>query len=245
MNGTFTKAGLQRGFLAAQPLALGIFVYGIAFGLLCIEARITLAESMTMSAVVYSGSAQVVAIQSVQSGQPPVGAALLGVLGTILLLNARYLLYGASIRPWLAQSPPHLAYPTLLMLGDGNYVLSMKRRLEGETDAGFILGSGLATFVPWVGGTAIGLTGTTYLVDPSKLALDFLLVAFSAAMGASMAKSKGDLPMVVTACLVSIALSQLSPGIAIFGAAVAACCVAAWLSTRVSAPATTEEKAAS
>ncbi|RVT89044.1 hypothetical protein EOD42_25640, partial [Rhodovarius crocodyli] len=34
------------------------------------------------------------------------GAALLPLLATVLLMNARYLLYGAAMYPWLGGAPP-------------------------------------------------------------------------------------------------------------------------------------------
>ncbi len=67
----------------------------MAFGLLAREAQFTLAEALAMSGFVYSGSAQLVAVNAMRAGGVPGGAAMIAVAGTILLLNARYMLYGA------------------------------------------------------------------------------------------------------------------------------------------------------
>lgn len=217
----FSLAGIRRGFLAAQPLAVGVLVYGIAFGLLARQAAFSLAETLLMSGIVYSGSAQLVAVDAMRGGIPS-SAAILAVAGTILLLNARYLLYGASLRPWMGAVPAWQAYPTLAVLGDGNWILAMKAHGEGERDAGFVFGSGMAMFVPWLAGSGAGLAAGGLIRDPSALALDFLLIAFSAAMGVGMFKGRSDLKVVLAAlAAAAIADRYLIAGSAILCAGLA------------------------
>ncbi len=126
---------------------------------------------------------------------------MIAVAGTILLLNARYMLYGAALRPWLQGASSWTVYPALAVLGDGNWILSMKAHAEGERDAGYVLGSGLAMFIPWLGGSWIGLSAGGLIRNPDALALDFLLVSFSAAMGVGMFKGRGDLKIIGVAVL--------------------------------------------
>jgi predicted branched-subunit amino acid permease len=183
---------------------VGVLVYGMAFGLLAREMQISLSEALLMSGLVYSGSAQLVAVNAMAGGLVPEAAAALTVVGTIMLLNARYLLYGAAMRPWLGDVPAWKAYPTLAVLGDGNWMLSMKAHAEGERDAGFIFGSGFAMFIPWLGGTWIGSAARSLIQNPSVLALDFLLVAFSAAMGVGMFRGRRDLKVIIAAALAAV-----------------------------------------
>jgi predicted branched-subunit amino acid permease len=228
----FTSAGVRRGVMAAQPLAIGVFVYGMAFGLLALKAGISLSEALLMSGLVYSGSAQLVAVSAMGDGLVPAGVAMLTVAGTILLLNARYLLYGAALRPWLGGEPGWKAYPALAVLGDGNWILSMKAESEGETDAGFVLGSGIAMFLPWLGGTWLGSAAGSLIRNPSALALDFLLVAFSAAMGVGMFRGRGDIKTVAAAAVAAVIADRfLIAGSAILCAGLSGGLVA-WFSFR-------------
>jgi predicted branched-subunit amino acid permease len=223
---------MRRGALASQPLAVGVLVYGMAFGLLAREVQISLSEALLMSGLVYSGSAQLVAVNAMGGGLVPQGAAALAVVGTIMLLNARYVLYGAALRPWLADVPAWKAYPTLAVLGDGNWMLSMKAQSEGERDAGYVFGSGFAMFVPWLGGTWIGSAARSLIQNPSVLALDFLLVAFSAAMGVGMFKGRSDLKAVIAAALAAILADRfLIAGSAILCAGLAGALIA-WFTFR-------------
>jgi predicted branched-subunit amino acid permease len=65
-----------------------------------------------------------------------------------------------------ADASPRCAYSSLYFLGDGNWVLSMKAHANGESDAAFVLGSGVAMFVPWVGGTLLGSIANEWVADP-------------------------------------------------------------------------------
>ena len=202
----FTAAGLRRGLSRAQPLAVGVFGYALAFGLLASDASLSVLEAALMSAVVYSGSAQVATV-----GGLATGAGIAAAVATVLMLNARYLLYGASLRPWLGQVSAGRAYATLYFLGDGNWLLSMKANAEGETDAAFIFGSGVAMFLPWVGGTILGSMAGNWIANPAHLGLDFLLVAFCAAMAVDLFKTRADLWPAGIALVVSLACDRYAP----------------------------------
>src|SRR5688572_483788 len=188
----FTWNGVRRGFRVGQPLGIAAFVYGVAFGLVARQASMSVAEALLMSAVVYSGSAQLAAVSVIgqSTSWPSVNLWLIAV--TIIIVNARYVLYGAAMRPWLGSVSSLRSYGSLFILGDGNWILSMKAHADGERDAGFFLGSGLAMFTPWLAGTLVGAWIGSLVPNPKALGLDFLLVAFSAAAAVAMSKSRND-----------------------------------------------------
>jgi predicted branched-subunit amino acid permease len=206
--------GVKRGFLRAQPMSVGVFVYGLAFGLLAREAGLLLAEALATSMFVYSGSAQLAAASAIMgAGIDGGGAAGIGaIVAAILLLNARYLLYSAALWPWLSKTQARVVYPSLFVLGDGNWVLSMAAYNAGERDAGFVLGSGLASFLPWLLGTLAGATAGALLADPKSLGLDFLLVAFSAAMGIGLVRARIPWANVLSAALAALVVDRVAPG---------------------------------
>lgn len=220
----FTSAGIRRGFIAAQPLGLGVFVYGMVFGVLAATAELTVLEAVLMSAAVYSGSAQLAALQSWS------GAGLvLPLVLAVLMINARYVLYGAALRPWMGGLGPARVYPALFFLGDGNWALAMKEHAAGRDDAGFVLGSGIAMFLPWCLGTAAGHLGGGLVSNPAALGLDFMLVAFSAAFAVAMWRGRGDIAAALAATVVAIGLSFLVPtGWVIVGAGLASAVVGYW-----------------
>lgn len=203
----FSAAGVRYGFFAGQPLAPGAFVYGMVFGVLASERGLVWMEAVLMSVFVYSGSAQLAVLQGWSSA--PLIAPL---VATILVINARYVLFGASVQPWLAGATRPQALGSLFVLGDGNWALSMREYHAGYRDAGFILGSGLAMFAPWVLGTVTGHVLGHSIPSPAIFGLDFMLVAFAAAIGMGVWRGKSDLWPGVAAALVALALHRWLPG---------------------------------
>jgi 4-azaleucine resistance transporter AzlC len=222
---TFSAAGVRRGFVVAQPLAPGAFVYGMIFGVLASEKGLAWLEALLMSVFVYSGSAQLAALQG-WSSSPSIAA----LVATVLLVNARYVLYGASVQPWLAAGATRgQALGTLFVLGDGNWALGMREYHAGYRDAGFLLGSGVAMALPWVLGTLTGHVLGHSVANPARFGLDFMLVAFAAAIACAVWRGRVDLWPGAAAAVVAFALHRWLPGgWGIVGAGLAAGLVGAW-----------------
>lgn len=217
----FTRAGFRHGFVGGQPLAPGTFLYGVVFGVLASERGLAWLEAMLMSVLVYSGSAQLAALQG-WSAAPLIAPLVL----TVLLINARYVLYGAAVQPWLAGATRPQAFATLFFLGDGNWALSMREYHAGYRDAAYLFGSGVATALPWFGGTAIGHLVGGGIPHPTTLGLDFMLVAFAAAIAVNVFRGRADLVPGAAAVLAAIAFASWLPGWTIVGAGLAAGLVA-------------------
>jgi predicted branched-subunit amino acid permease len=232
---TFTRHGVRRGFIAAQPLAISVGVYGVTFGLLALASGLSVADALLMSTTVYSGTAQVAAVSALAHG-----AGLWLCVTTVVLLNARYLLYGATLRPWLGAAPPAASYGSLYVLGDGNWLLSMRAHEAGENDAGYVLGSGIATFLPWLAGTLLGGAAGHWIPGPRTLGLDFLLVAFCAAMMVGMLRARTGLWPALAAFAAAVAADRWAPpGWAVVVAGLAGAAVAGWRHGAAPRPAAT------
>lgn len=203
----FSAAGIRHGFVVAQPLTPGVFLYGMVFGVLASERGLTALQALMMSVFVYSGSAQLAALQVWSSS-----ATLVPLIATIVLMNARYVLYGAAIQPWLSQARPVQSATSLYLLWDGNWALAMRHYDAGYRDAGFVLGSGLASYLPWVLGTIAGHLLADSVPDPARWGLDFMLVAFGAAIGLSMWRGRSAVAPVVFAAAVGWAFHRFVPG---------------------------------
>ena len=205
-----TKAGIARGARAGQPLAVATFIYGIAFGLMAQQISLSLVEASLMSAFVFSGTAQLATLGILSEAGGAGGVGVAAIAATVLVMNARYILFSAALRPWLSGLSPGRVYGTLFFLGDGNWLLSMKAHDAGEQDAGFLLGSGVLIFAGWTAGTALGVTTGAIAPDPRVLGLDFLLVAFAGAMMLAMTKARADFLVIAAGALAAIAVGALA-----------------------------------
>ena len=186
------------------------FVYGLAFGSLAAGMGLSLLEAVLMSALVFSGSAQIAVVQIWQTTPGVIPVALI-----VLISNVRYVLMSAALRPWLANVPAWRTYSLLTIMVDSAFALGLRSRAEGNGDAGIILGSSLCSYGGWVIATALGFVFGRMVADPKIAGLDFVVIAFCIAAAAAMARqirTPRGLVAPVAAALVIVAVDRFAPG---------------------------------
>lgn len=94
------RQAFLHGAIAILPLSLAVAPWGLLAGSMAIEANLSAWEGQGLSAIVFAGAAQLVAIGMLKGG-----ANLLSILLTTLLLTSQHLLYGLSMRPLLSRQP--------------------------------------------------------------------------------------------------------------------------------------------
>ncbi len=203
----FTLRGGLRGARDVLPYMPSALAFGVVFGMAAREAGLSLLEAVLMSAIAFGGSAQLLVL-SIWTTPP----AILALVFATLAINSRFLLMSATMRPWYRRLPKRLAYPLLFFLVDAGWLLALRARERGEDDAAHLLGSGLMLYVGWVASTWIGHAGGALIGDPEAFGLDFLLVAFFAAILAATWKGAQDLWSWGTAAAVSLLAAWLLPG---------------------------------
>ena len=221
---SFTWDGFWRGVRDGMPLGVSIFAYGLGFGLVAAQAGFGIGKAVATSAAIYSGSAQLAAVNLLQTGS----ATLWALFATILVINARYILFGAALQPWLGQVGAPKAYGSLLLLGDANWMFCMRAIAAGETDRAYLAGTGAPMLAGWLSGTAIGAGAVSFLPEPQALGFDLMLPAFAAAMTTTMVRRGTDLVPVAVGAAAALAIAgTLGPAAAIIGAGLAGGAVAA------------------
>ncbi|MGH8249757.1 MAG: AzlC family ABC transporter permease [Steroidobacteraceae bacterium] len=212
---SFTPAGFRAGMIGVLVLLPSVALYGIAFGIMAATAGLSTAESVLFSGIVYAGGAQ---MASLEAWTEPVTFA--AVTLTTLAMNSRYLLLGAALQPRYGGLPPYLSYPTLFMMGDGNWMLQMREFERGRNDAAFLLGSGLVMWIVWLAATAAGHRFGVLLGDPERYGADFMLAAFFATMAVAFFRGAGrSLPLLVgVATAVGVERLLEGPWYILFGA---------------------------
>ncbi len=205
----FTRAGFELAFRRALPMSLGIFIYGMAFGITAVHAKFSVAQATAMSVLMFSGSAQLAAVGVLTAGWSSLIAVASTLFLTILVMNARYFLFSATLYPLMAGISPLRAYGSLFFLGDGSWLMTMKAHEDGCEDASFLLGASIGPYLAWVMGTLAGSFVSNLATDPKKLGLDFFLVAFAAAIFGGMFRGKSDLPTLLIAVPVALLAQPL------------------------------------
>ncbi|MEY7850553.1 AzlC family ABC transporter permease [Natrarchaeobius sp. A-rgal3] len=204
---TFSREGIRTGFATTVPIALGVGGYGIAFGVLANQAGLSVAEAALMSATVLAGASQIVAVE-LWADPIPVAA----VLFTVFAINLRYSLMGAALEPWFRQLSPKQIYGSLYFMADENWALTMRDLTSGSGRGAFLLGSGIAMWVFWVGSTIVGAVAGGVVGDPTRYGFDFILAAVFVALAAELWEGRSSLLPWLVALGVAVAAAELVPG---------------------------------
>lgn len=202
-----TPAGVRRGATMALPFCASSIVYGLAFGLMAAGVGLSTAEAVAMSALIFSGSAQVAVVQA-WSGQP----SLLAVFAMVVVANVRYVLMGAALRSWLAPLGPLKASLALLPLVDGSFALASRARAMGDNDAGLLVGSAIISYGGWIVGTGVGTMAGQLIPNPKAWGLDFIIVAFCAASAVTLVRNRTDIWPALAAILAVWLCELFAPG---------------------------------
>ena len=149
------------------PVMAGYLVLGAGFGILLRTRGYGLGWALAMSAFIYAGSMQYVAIDLLTGG-----ASLLTTAVTTLLVNARHLFYGISMLERYRAAGKYAPY-LIFSLTDETYSLVAAR--EDLTGAECFRIS-LLDQLYWVLGTALGSLAGAYL-DFNTTGIDFSLTA--------------------------------------------------------------------
>jgi len=206
--------------LAAAPIAIAVFVFGVSFGVLAVAAHLPAWSVVLMSVLVFAGSAQFAAIGVIAAGGSVLTAIFAGGL-----LNLRFVATGIAV----TQSLPggRLLRSLLAQLSiDESYALSARAGSPGRPDGKTLLVTGALLYVVWVIGTSLGALLGPVLGDPKRLGLDAAFPAGFVALLWPMLSGRHAVRCAVGGVAASLLLAPFTPpGIPLAGAAV----VGLWL----------------
>lgn len=203
----FTWNGVVAGAARSLLIAPSVCAFALAVGIMAASRGLTTPELALMSTWVAAGGAQMAMMQIWTEPLP-----LLSLVLTTLAMNARYILLGAALHPWLGKLPGWQIYPTLFTMGDGNWALSMREFYQRRVDAGFFLGSGVVLWLLWIAATVAGHLLGQVLSDPRQYGLDFMLAAFFATMAVTFFRAARGLTPLIVAVIVAILIERYVPG---------------------------------
>lgn len=208
---TTPRPPLSQFLLGARmfaPVAASIAVYGLVWGVLARQAGLSVGEVALMSALVFAGASQFVALDMWTPGALPVGAIVLAVA----IVNLRMLLMTATLQPLAASTSWPRALLAMHFVADENWALTMGELARGRGSLAFLVGSGVLAWVAWLASTLIGRLLGAAIEDPARYGLDFAFTATFVALLLGMWKGKSDVLPWVVAALAAIAASRLLPG---------------------------------
>ena len=137
---------MKKIFRDTLPVMAGYIVLGIGFGMLFASKGYGLLWSFLMSALVYAGSMQYLAVDLISGG-----ASLIAIGLATLAVNARHLFYGITMIERYRGAGLKKPY-MIFSLTDETYSLVC----EGKIDHKFFFGVSVLNHIYWVTGCCIG-----------------------------------------------------------------------------------------
>lgn len=185
-----------------MSVAVATGLYGISFGALSVVAGVSLAQTMALSLLLFSGGSQFALIGVVAAGGSPAAA-----VATAALLGARNTLYGAVVAPLLRVRGWRRLVAAQLTI-DESTAVAVGQRESSAARAGFWV-TGVGVFVLWNAFTLLGALAGDALGDPRAWGLDaaagaaFLALVWPR-LAARRAQVVAALAVVVSVCLIPV-----------------------------------------
>ncbi|WOD07156.1 AzlC family ABC transporter permease [Marinomonas sp. GJ51-6] len=171
-----TRQHMQRGAMVSMPMILGGVPFGLLFGSLASSYGLSPWFAVAMSAIVFAGSAQFVAL-----GLIAIHAPIWVIVSTTFIVNLRHLLYAADMVKYVKHLPMSLRFIMGFGLVDETYAAVRPMYQIGSVDEKtghkVYLGSFVAFYLMWNTTTILGVLSGELIPGMSEWGLEFAMVA--------------------------------------------------------------------
>ncbi len=134
---------------------LGIVPFGLVAGVSAASVGLPNLQAIAMSALVFAGASQLAGLQLIASGAP-----VFVILLTTFFINLRFMMYSASLAPFLARFSVGSRSLMAYLMTDQAYALSI-RRFVAEPEMPYkrlyYLGFAAPIWAVWMLATAVGV----------------------------------------------------------------------------------------
>lgn len=180
-----------EGAVDSLPMIVAAIPFGVLFGVLAPVNGVSAWVAVGISALVFAGSAQYVAMGLLASGTPAVL-----IVFTTFIVNLRHLLYSlALVIPFKNESRGKKLLLSFFLTDETFVTVNQRlhRGLPESRTVAYYLGSALFMYSNWQVCTWIGLWAGTSLTGIESLGLEFAMVTAFVAMMTPMFRHKKNI----------------------------------------------------
>lgn len=171
-SGAGFSLGVRQAVAAMPVMAL----FAVAYGAFAAQKGLSFLEASLMTALMFAGASQFVAAEAWSHPLP--AAAIVTLCVVTGIINLRFFLISASLRPWLGSLPARQTYPALAVLTEPGWLIALRYRAEGGGDAATLLGSGISLWLVWIAGSMAGFLVGSLVAEPQRYGLDVIMPVF-------------------------------------------------------------------
>lgn len=195
------------GVVLIAPAALAVIPFGLILGADAAAKGLSVAEVALMSATVFAGSAQFLAIDL---WTHPAAWAALGF--ATLLINLRHVLMGASLAGKLRRFGGAGRLVGVFFMADEVWALAERRALDRPLTPAFYAGVAGLLYGNWVLTTTAGALLGGLLEDTAAWGFDFAFTAVFIGLVAGFWRGRTTLAVAAASACAAVAAERLLPG---------------------------------
>lgn len=199
------RSHFLRGSKLGMPIFLGYMPVGMAFGVIAASIGFSVFQAVACSATALAGAGQFIALSVIKTGE---GVA--AVLAATTIVNLRYVLFGATMSPYLRGLTLPRQAILAFTLTDETFAVNIADRRQGLSTGTTMAGVGFIAWCGWVLGTFIGASLGSLIGDPSRLGVDFAMPAMFVALFVALAEDSRHIAIGLLAACIALALPALS-----------------------------------
>jgi predicted branched-subunit amino acid permease len=198
----FSPSEFRDGALSMLPAAVALAPFGIVCGVAAANAGVSAPAALGLSALVFSGAAQIVITELYAAGAP-----VLVIVATCFVVGLRLALYSAAVAPHVQALPARWRAILAYFVTDQGFAGSI-RRLHDSPDKGgassYFIGGGAMLWLGWQVADVVGYYAGQAI--PAAWSLDFAVPLCFIALLAPLLR---EAPAIVAAALAAVAVVVL------------------------------------
>jgi 4-azaleucine resistance transporter AzlC len=202
-----TREEFRAGVMTIAPLELAATPFGLIFGAAAVKAGLSPAEAILMSATVFAGSAQFLAVGLWSHPAP-----WLWLGFAVLLVNLRHVLMAASMALKMERFQPWQRWLAAFVLADENWAMAERRAVSRPLTPAFYAGMGVTMYVWWLVATTVGTIAGSFIPQPERFGLDFAFPAVVICLVLGFANNWRAAPVVAASAVVALLTNRFVEG---------------------------------
>lgn len=199
----FTRQGFWRGVRVSLPMVPAMAPFGLIVGVLADSRGFSGLEMVLMSALVFAGTSQLVALELWADPAPILGATL-----AAFVINLRLAPMGAALAPWLDRLRGVRLWGTLATLVDNSFAVAIADQRAGGKDAALLLGVGVTFWLFWIAATGLGHAFSGLIALPPGHPIFFASVATLIALMVPLWRGRSEVVPWMVAAIAAVTASH-------------------------------------
>ena len=202
MRRLLASSDFRAGFAEMLPACIGLIPFGLVCGVGAAAAGASWLAALGMSAIIFSGAAQILAGQMLAGGAP-----FAVIVLTCSVLGLRFLMYSAAMAPYLKALPGRWQQALAFLLTDQAFGAAIRRfdaKDDPQSGAQHFLGSGIALYLCWQITNMVGFFAGNLI--PAAWSLEFAVPLCFIALVAPLMRNA---PTIIAAAVAGYAVIAL------------------------------------